>query len=387
MTEALLAPQDLTHPAFDVHLGGKLEIRGRVAIDSREDLARAYTPGFAYVAAAIQRDPALLARYTMRQNTVAIVTDGTAVSGIGDVGPKAALPVMEGKALVFKRFAGINAIPICLDTKNSGEIIDTVRRIAPGFGAIMLEDISAPRCFEIEDALHRELQIPVLHDDQHATAISAGAALINALKRVGKRLNQIKVVMVGAGAAGTGCAKIFLALGVQRLIACDRAGAIHRKRADLNPAKAWFAANTNPLQESGSLGEVMAGADVFLGVSGPGVITVADVARMTRDPILFALANPTPEILPSEVAGLAAIVATGRSDLPNQIDGGLAYPGLFKGILDSGAPRFTDAMKCAAVYALAGLVDAAELDAGRIIPDIFDELVMPSVAAAVAAAA
>lgn len=387
MTDASLAPQDLTHPAFDAHLGGKLEVRGRRRIDSRADLALLYTPGFAYVASAIQRDPALLSRYTMRQNTVAIVTDGTAVSGIGDVGPKAALPVMEGKALVFERFAGINAVPICLDTKRTDEIIETVRRIAPGFGAIMLEDISAPRCFEIEDQLHRQLQIPVLHDDQHATAISAGAALINALKLVGKRLDQIKIVMVGAGAAGTGCAKIFLALGVKRLIACDRAGAIHRKRTDLNASKAWFAAHTNPLQETGSLRDVMAGADVFLGVSGPGVITVEDLARMARDPIVFALANPNPEILPSEAAGLAAIVATGRSDLPNQIDGGLAYPGLFRGVLDSGAARFTDAMKCAAVYALAGLVDGAMLDEGRIIPDIFDELVMPSVAAAVAAAA
>ncbi|AOK28267.1 malate dehydrogenase [Burkholderia singularis] len=378
---------DLSHPAFQAHLGGKLQMTGRVNIETREDLARVYTPGFARVAAAIHRDPELIRRYTIRQNTVAIVTDGTAVSGIGDVGPYAALPVMEGKSLVFRRFAGINAVPICVDTRDSGEIVDTVARIAPAFGAVMLEDIAAPRCFEIEARLESVLGIPVLHDDQHATAISASAALLNALKRIGKRIGEIKVVMVGAGAAGTGCAKMFMQLGVTRLIACDRIGAIHRDRADLNPSKAWFAEHTNGACETGTLRDLLAGADVFLGVSGPGVVTADDIGSMAREPIVFALANPEPEILPSDLRGTRAIVATGRSDLPNQIDGGLAYPGLFRGVLDSHAPAFTDAMKLAAVHAIAGLVDADQLDAGRIIPDIFDERVMPAVAAAVAQAA
>lgn len=378
---------DLSHPAFRAHLGGKLQVTGRAGIETREDLARVYTPGFARVAAAIHRDPELVRRYTIRQNTVAIVTDGTAVSGIGDVGPYAALPVMEGKSLVFRRFAGINAVPICIGTRDSGEIVDTVARIAPAFGAVMLEDISAPRCFEIEARLEATLDIPVLHDDQHATAISAGAALVNALERVGKRIDEIKVVMVGAGAAGTGCAKLFRQLGVARLIACDRAGAIHRGRADLNAAKAWFAEHTNDACETGTLRDLLAGADVFLGVSAPGVVTAADIGSMARDPIVFALANPEPEILPKALRATSAIVATGRSDLPNQIDGGLAYPGLFRGVLDNHARAFTDAMKLAAVRALAGLVDEARLDAGSIVPDIFDERVMPAVAAAVAGAA
>ncbi|WP_246791841.1 NAD(P)-dependent malic enzyme [Burkholderia perseverans] len=378
---------DLSHPAFDAHLGGKLEVVGRVRIDTREDLARVYTPGFAHVAAAIHRDPALIRRYTIRQNTVAIVTDGTAVSGIGNVGPHAALPVMEGKALVFRRFAGLNAVPICLATTDPDQIVETVERIAPAFGAVMLEDISAPRCFEIETRLHERLEIPVMHDDQHATAISAGAALVNALKLVGKRAETIKVVMVGAGAAGTGCAKMFLNLGVRRLIGCDRAGAIHRGRTDLNDAKAWFARHANPDQETGSLREVLAGADVFLGVSGPGVVTADEIRLMARRPIIFALANPQPEIMPADLHDIDAIVATGRSDLPNQIDGGLAYPGLFRGVLDVGAAKFSEAMKLAAAHALARLVDGTALEAGRIVPDIFDERVMPTVAAAVAAAA
>lgn len=309
------------------------------------------------------------------------------MSGIGNVGPHAALPVMEGKALVFRRFAGLNAVPLCLATTDPDQIVETVERIAPAFGAVMLEDISAPRCFEIETRLHERLEIPVMHDDQHATAISAGAALVNALKLVGKRVETIKVVMVGAGAAGTGCAKMFLNLGVRRLIGCDRAGAIHRGRADLNDAKAWFARHANPDQETGSLREVLAGADVFLGVSGPGVVTADEIRLMARRPIIFALANPQPEIMPADLRDIDAIVATGRSDLPNQIDGGLAYPGLFRGVLDVGAAKFSEAMKLAAAQALARLVDGAALEAGRIVPDIFDERVMPAVAAAVAAAA
>jgi malate dehydrogenase (oxaloacetate-decarboxylating) len=378
---------DLSDPVFLAHLGGKLEVRSKVRLETREDLARVYTPGFAHVAAAIHSDPDLVWRYTMRRNTVAIVTDGTAVSGIGDIGPRAALPVMEGKSIVFRRFAGIDAIPVCLDTKDVDEIVSTVKRIAPTFGAIMLEDISAPRCFEIEDRLQAELDIPVLHDDQHATAISAGSGLLNALRFVDKRIEDIKVVMVGAGAAGTGCAKMFLELGVRRLIGCDRHGAIHRGRTDLNAAKGWFVKHTNHEQEAGTLRDLLAGADVFLGVSGPGTITLDDVTRMARAPIVFALANPVPEILPSEVRGEVAIIATGRSDFPNQIDGGLAYPGLFRGALDSRAAAFTPAMKIAAARALAQLVDVPALEHGRIIPDLFDPRVMPTVAAAVAEAA
>jgi malate dehydrogenase (oxaloacetate-decarboxylating) len=374
-------------PAFDIHRGGKIEIRNKVPLRTKEDLALAYTPGFARVARAIHEHPDEVYRLSNKHNSVAVVTDGSAVSGIGDVGPEAALPVMEGKAMLFKRFADIDAFPICLGTKDVDEIVRVVKCLEPTFAAIMLEDIAAPRCFEIERRLDEELTIPVLHDDQHATAGAATAALINALKLVGKQARDVKVVMVGAGAAGTACAKMFMRLGITNIVACDRHGAIYRGRQDLTAAKRWFADHANPGQERGSLSDVMGGADVFLGLSGPGAISVADVRSMAADPIVFALANPTPEILPAEVEGVAAVIATGRSDFPNQIDCGLCYPGLFRGALDCYARRIDDAMKMAAARAVAEAVDESSLDRQHIVPSIFDDGIADKVAAAVRRAA
>lgn len=377
---------DSTDPVFRLHEGGKLEIRNRVRLRTREDLAQVYTPGFTRVAQAIARDPAEVYRWSIKGNTVAIVTDGTAVSGLGDLGPEAALPVMEGKALLFKEFAGIDAFPICLGTKDVDEIVRVVKCIEPTFGGVMLEDISAPRCFAIEDRLREELSIPVLHDDQHATAVAAAAALINAARYVGKELGALKIVIAGAGAAGTSAARLFMRLGVRNVIACDRQGALHRDRAGLADAKRWFAEHTNPDQERGLIRDVLAGADVFVGLSGPGVITSEDLLTMAKDPIVFALANPNPEFLPAEVQHLVAVIATGRSDFPNQIDCGLCYPGMFRGALDCGAVRINEEMKLAAARAIAGMVDEESLSRGRIVPDIF-EGVAPLVASAVAAAA
>ena len=374
-------------PTFRLHAGGKIEIRNKVPLRTRDDLAMLYTPGFAHVAKAIARNPDEVYRLTIKSHAVAIVTDGTAVSGLGDIGPEAGLPVMEGKAMLFKHFADIDAFPLCLGTKDVDEIVRVVKCIEPTFSAIMLEDISAPRCFEIEERLRQELAIPVFHDDQHGTAVSATAALINALNVVGKRAGDIKVAVVGVGAAGTACAKMFRQLGVHNIVGCDRKGALHRDRDDLNAAKRWFAENMNPEQEKGSLGSVIAGADVFLGVSGPGVITVEDIGRMSRDPIIFALANPNPEILPEEVRGIAAVIATGRSDFPNQIDNGLCYPGLFRGALDCRARGINEEMKMAAARAIAGVIDPESLYAQYVIPSIFDPRVVPDVAAAVRTAA
>jgi malate dehydrogenase (oxaloacetate-decarboxylating) len=372
---------------FDRHRGGKIEIRTKAPLATREDLAIAYTPGFAHVAKAIQERPEEVYRLTMKRNAVAIVTDGTAVSGIGDVGPAAALPVMEGKAMLFKRFADIDAFPICLATKDVDEIVRVVTCLEPTFGGIMLEDISAPRCFAIEDRLVEALDIPVLHDDQHATAAAATAALINALKVVGKMPADLRVVMVGAGAAGTACAQMFMQLGVRNIIGCDRRGAIHRGRDDLNDAKRWFAEHANPDQARGSLADVMAGADLFLGVSGPGVVSLADIKSMARDPIVFALANPVPEILPEDVAGVVAVIATGRSDYPNQIDCGLCYPGIFRGAIDCRARAINAAMKLAAARAVAEAVDERALGPRCIMPSIFDPGIASNVAAAVRQAA
>ncbi|MFT3803414.1 MAG: NADP-dependent malic enzyme [Burkholderiaceae bacterium] len=377
----------LAERAIALHRGGKMEVCLKVPLASREDLALAYTPGFAYVARAIHAEPSRVRELTTKASTVAIVTDGTAVSGIGNVGPEAALPVMEGKALLFKRFADINAYPICLATTDVDEIVATVKAISPGFGAIMLEDISAPRCFEIEARLQEELQIPVMHDDQHATAVAATAALINTLEMVGKRPEQLRVVMVGAGAAGTACARMFLQLGVGNLVACDRTGAIHAGRNDLDTTKRWFAEHANRCNEQGTLKDVLRGADVLVGLSGPGVIGVDDIRTMARAPIVFALANPQPEITPAEVDGVVAMIATGRSDFPNQIDNGLCYPGIFRGAMDCAAPRITDRMKMAAACALASLVDRRDIGPRSVIPDIFDPRVMPAVADAVRRAA
>ncbi len=374
-------------PLLRAHRGGKIEIRNKLPLRTRAELATAYTPGFAHVAQTIHDDPARVYDLTIKRNLVAVVTDGTAVSGLGDVGPEAALPVMEGKAMLFKRFADVDAFPICLGTTDVDEIVRVVQCLEPTFGAVMLEDISAPRCFEIERRLREVLSIPVLHDDQHATAAAATAALLNALEVVGKRAADVKVVLVGAGAAGTATAKAFARVGVRTIVGCDRRGALHAGRADLDEAKRWFAESANPAGERGTLREVLRGADVFVGLSGPGVIAPADVGTMAEHPIVFALANPRPEILPDEVAGFGGVVATGRSDLPNQIDCGLCYPGLFRGALDCGARTIDDAMTTAAAYAIAGVVDRADLGPRHVVPSIFDERVAPAVAAAVARAA
>jgi malate dehydrogenase (oxaloacetate-decarboxylating) len=369
------------------HAGGKIEVRLKTPLETRDDLARVYTPGFAHAAAMIAAHPDEVWRLTIKANAVAVVTDGSAVSGIGDVGPEAALPVMEGKAMLFKRFAGIDAVPICLATQDVDEIVRVVRALEPSFGAVMLEDIAAPRCFEIEERLERELGIPVMHDDQHGTAVVAAAALINALELIGKKVEDLKVVVAGVGAAGTACAKMFAALGVRRIVGCDRTGAIHRGRGELSGPKRWFAEHANPAGERGSVRDVLAGADVFIGVSGPGVIDASDVRSMSRDPIVFALANPTPELHPDDVRDTVAVIATGRSDFPNQIDNGLCYPGIFRAALDCRARRIDDAMKLAAAHALAGAVDRAALDREHVVPDIFTPGLADLVAAAVTRAA
>ncbi len=365
-----------------LHEGGKLEVRATVPLRDRADLARVYTPGFTTVAGRIATRPDLVDRWSLRSHTVAVVTDGTSVSGLGDLGPRAALPVMEGKALLFKRFVGLDAFPICLATTDVDEIVRIVTCLEPTFGAIMLEDISAPRCFTIEERLRQNLSIPVLHDDQHATAVAATAALINAARFVGKQLSDLKVVISGVGAAGTATARLFTRIGVADVVVCDRQGAITAHRAGLEEAKRWLAANTNPHQEQGDLRKILVGADVFVGFSGPGVIRPEDLRTMARDPIVFALANPVPELHPDDVRGLAAVIGTGRSDLPNQIDCGLCYPGLFLGALQCGALAITEEMKVEAARAIAGQVTDEALARGVIVPDIFDD-VAPPVAAAV----
>ena len=372
---------------FLAHLGGKISIRNRIPVKTRDDLSMAYTPGVARVCMDIFKDPEDAYKLTIKGNTIAVVTDGTAVLGLGDIGPKAAMPVMEGKAMLFKEFADIDAWPICLDTKDTEEIIRTVKAIAPGFGGINLEDISAPRCFEIERRLREELDIPVFHDDQHGTAVVSTAALINALKFVNKKVEDIKVVVSGAGAAGTACSKMILQLGVKNLIGCDSKGAIHAKRSDLNPSKQWFVENTNPNNESGKLKDVIAGADVFLGVSAPNVINGDDVKRMAKDPIVFAMSKPDPEISPDEARPLVAVMATGRSDYPNQINNVLCFPGIFRGALDCLASTINEEMKLATAHAIAGTVKESHLCADYIIPSVFDSSVAPKIAKAVQEAA
>jgi malate dehydrogenase (oxaloacetate-decarboxylating) len=373
---------------FLMHLGGKIEVRGRVAVKTRDDLSMAYTPGVARVCMAIHADPEKSYTLTIKQNTVAVVTDGSAVLGLGDIGPRAAQPVMEGKALIFKEFAGVDAFPICLDTKDVDEIVRTVKAIAPVFGGINLEDISAPRCFEIEERLQRELEIPVFHDDQHGTAVVVLAALLNALKIVGKKLPDVKIVFTGAGASGIATAKLLMLEGARHIVGCDRAGAIYRGRTEnMNPMKQWFAEHTNPDRIRGGAGEALRGADVFIGLSGPGVVTLKDIKGMNRDPIVFAMANPTPEIMPEEAGPYVRVMATGRSDYPNQINNSCCFPGFFRGMLDVRARRVNDEMKLAAARALAGIVGDAELSEEYITPSMFDPRVVPAVAAAVADAA
>jgi malate dehydrogenase (oxaloacetate-decarboxylating) len=369
---------------FTMHEGGKIEMRSRIPVRNRDDLSMAYTPGVARVCMAIAKNPEEVHRYTIKKNTVAIVSDGTAVLGLGDIGPAGAIPVMEGKALLFKEFAGIDAWPICLDVQSADEIIETVQRIAPVFGGINLEDIAAPTCFEVEERLDQMLDIPIFHDDQHGTAIVTIAALRNALKIVDKKMEDLKVVVAGVGAAGVAVTKMLLALGVPNIIGVDRKGAVYNGREELNAAKRWYAEHTNPEMRRGAIYEVLPGADVFIGLSGPNIIMRDDLRVMANDPIVFAMSNPDPEIPPEEAEGMVAVMATGRSDYPNQINNVLAFPGVFRGALDAGATRVTDEMKMAAADAIASVISDVELSPGYIIPSVFNSKVVELVSAAVA---
>jgi malate dehydrogenase (oxaloacetate-decarboxylating) len=373
---------------FLMHLGGKIEIHNKVPIRTRDDLSMAYTPGVARICMAIREDRQRAFALTMKHNTVAVVTDGTAVLGLGDIGPEAALPVMEGKAMLFKEFAGVDAFPICLATKDPAKIVETVKHLAPAFGGINLEDIAAPRCFEIEEQLRKDLDIPVFHDDQHGTAVVVLAALLNALRIVRKPLRSLRVVVTGVGAAGTATIKILQSSGVRDIVGVDEHGTIHRGRTEgMDFMKRWVATATNPRQVKGSLANAVQRADVFIGLSVPGILTVRDVKRMARDPIVFAMANPVPEIQPEEAERHVRVMATGRSDYANQINNVLCFPGLFRGLLDSRARTVNDEMKLAAARALAGCVSRGELSAEYIIPSVFNKTVAPAVAEGVARAA
>jgi malate dehydrogenase (oxaloacetate-decarboxylating) len=371
---------------FQLHLGGKLEVTPKAPLRTRDDLSMAYTPGVARICEAIADERDAVWNLTVKQNMVAVVTDGTAVLGLGDIGPEAALPVMEGKAILFKEFGGVDAFPICLDTKDADEIVACVRAIAPVFGGVNLEDISAPRCFEIEERLRDELDIPVFHDDQHGTAIVVLAALLNALRVVAKRIEDCRVVVTGVGAAGFATTRMLLAAGVADVIGCDRRGALYAGRPGLSPAKEQYAALTNTGGLRGGADEALAGADVYVGLSGPGSVTVDGVRSMAEDAIVFAMANPTPEVAPEEIEGLVAVVGTGRSDYPNQINNVLAFPGVFRGALDVRAREITEEMKLAAAEAIAAVVDPSQLSADYVIPSVFDRKVAPVVAEAVARA-
>jgi malate dehydrogenase (oxaloacetate-decarboxylating) len=380
---------DTTDRTFLLHLGGKIEQHNKAPVKTRDDLSMAYTPGVARVCSAIAEDREKAFQYTIKRNTVAVVSDGTAVLGLGDIGPEAAMPVMEGKAMLFKEFAGVDAFPLCLATKDVDEIVDTVRRVAPGFGGINLEDISAPRCFEIEERLKAELDIPVFHDDQHGTAIVVLAALLNAVKLTGKRLEDLHVLVVGLGAAGVAVTKILLGAGVVHVIGCDSRGAVHTERADyldgsMNAVKRWYAEQSNPERRSGGPGDVIDGADLFIGLSGARVMPPEALARMNDDAMVFAMANPNPEVSPEEAAPFARIIATGRSDYPNQINNVLAFPGIFRGALDVRARAITEEMKLAAARAIAGIIPEAELREDYIVPSVFNREVAPAVSAAVA---
>ncbi len=373
-------------PVFDLHLGGKIQTVSTVEVADREALSKAYTPGVARVCEAIAADPTMARHYTWVPNVVAIVTDGTAVLGLGDIGPSAAMPVMEGKAVLFKQFGGVDGVPICLDTTDVDEIVATVERLAPSFGGVNLEDISAPRCFEIEDRLKASLDIPVFHDDQHGTAVVVLAALINSLRLTGRDASTTRVVISGAGAAGVACTKILLEYGIGDLAVADSKGVVHSGRTDLTPVKQSLAEITADRSgRSGTLAEVLDGADVFIGVSG-GTVPEEVVATMADDCIIFGLANPHPEVHPEVARRHARVVATGRSDFPNQINNVLAFPGIFRGAFDARATAITEAMKLAAAHALAGLV-ADDLHEDLVIPSPFDTRVGPAVAAAVTAAA
>jgi malate dehydrogenase (oxaloacetate-decarboxylating) len=372
---------------FLLHLGGKIEVHPKVALRNRDELSRAYTPGVARVCLAIAENPADARRLTIKRNTVAVVTDGSAVLGLGNIGPAAALPVMEGKAALFKRFGDVDAWPVVLDTQDTEEIIKIVQAIAPAYGGINLEDIAAPRCFEIEERLRDLLDIPVFHDDQHGTAICVLAALTNALRVVGKRIEDVRVVVSGAGAAGTAIMKLLLRQGVGDIIAYDRPGCLHAGLPDLSPSWRWLVENTNRTGYAGGLAGALDGADVFIGVSAPNLLTGADIARMADSAIVFALANPDPEVDPREARKHATVVATGRSDQPNQINNVLAFPGVFRGMLDAHAEEFTEEMAIAAAGAIADAVGPEKVNPSVIVPSVFDARVAPAVAAAVRRAA
>jgi malate dehydrogenase (oxaloacetate-decarboxylating) len=368
---------------FLIHLGGKLSVVPKVPLKHRDDLSRAYTPGVARVCLAIAANPDDVRRLTIKRNTVAIVTDGSAVLGLGNIGPAAALPVMEGKAALFKQFADVDAWPVCLDTQDTDEIVEIVRAISTTYGGVNLEDISAPRCFEIERRLREMLDIPVFHDDQHGTAIVVLAALTNALRVVSKRLADVKIVVSGVGAAGHAIIRLLTAQGATQVIGCDRGGALHPGREVHDDARRWIAENTNPSRVEGTLRDALVGADVFIGVSGPNLLTGADVATMADDAIVFALANPDPEVDPVDAGRHAAVVATGRSDYPNQINNVLAFPGFFRGMLDAGTHVITDDIMLAAATAIADAVRPDELNRSYIVPSVFDPAVAPAVAQAV----
>jgi malate dehydrogenase (oxaloacetate-decarboxylating) len=380
-----LVVRKVSDRTFLLHLGGKIEIASKVPLKTRDDLSRAYTPGVARISQAIVDDPSNVRRLTMKRNTVAVVTDGSAVLGLGNIGPAAALPVMEGKAALFKRFADVDAWPVCLDTQDVDEIVRTVQLIAPVYGGINLEDISAPRCFEVEARLRQLLDIPVFHDDQHGTAIVVLAALKNSLKLVKKDISAVKIVMSGAGAAGTAVARLLVKSGAKNIIAFDKDGVINSSCSREDEMRAWFIDHSNPDNFSGDIHEAMTGADVFIGVSAPNVLTETDIASMGERSIVFALANPDPEIDPVIARKYAAVVATGRSDQPNQINNVLAFPGIFRGLLDAQAHKITDDLLVAAANAIADCVSASQLNASFIIPSVFDPQVVTKVATAVKA--
>jgi malate dehydrogenase (oxaloacetate-decarboxylating) len=380
---------DATDRTFMLHIGGKIEQHNKSPLKTRDDLSMAYTPGVARVCTAIQEDPDKAFQYTIKRNTVAVISDGTAVLGLGDIGPRAAMPVMEGKAMLFKEFAGVDAFPICLDTTDVDEIVSVVKAIAPGFGGINLEDISAPRCFEIESRLQAELDIPVFHDDQHGTAVVTLAALYNALRLTGQRIDAIRVVIVGLGAAGIAVSNILTEAGVRQLIGCDSRGAVHMERPDyldgtMSASKRHLAETSNVEHRDGPPAAVVEGADLFIGLSGARVMPAEALGTMNPDPIVFAMANPNPEVSPEEAARYARIVATGRSDYPNQINNVLCFPGVFRGALDVRATAITETMKTAAARAIADIVADDELREDYIIPSVFNREVTPAVAAAVA---